>query len=116
MLDDDVAFEEVEGRGGSSSCEIHLNGDYIFVAIALLAAGLAYITYTTITKGRRRKKRWFTEETDASDNSALTAILLGIPRVSLSLDVGTIGKVQNNNDLKCAMNCIAYLYLSTQFV
>ena len=46
----------VEGRGGDSSCEIHIDGDYLFVAIALLGAGLAYITYTAIQAGRRRKR------------------------------------------------------------
>jgi hypothetical protein len=48
-------MDETEGRDGDGSCEIHINGDYIFVAIALLGAGLAYITYTTITAGRRKR-------------------------------------------------------------
>ncbi len=78
----DVAdYDEMEGRDGSDSCEIHINSDYIVGAIGLLAAGLAYITYVAITQGRRRKKRWSTEGTDSIGDSAITAVILGMALV-----------------------------------
>ena len=80
-LPDDGGLETAanEGRdGGDTSCEIHIDGDYLFVAIALLGAGLAYITYTTITAGRRKRKR---RSTAAVGDATATHILLGIQKV-----------------------------------
>jgi hypothetical protein len=72
-----AAADESEARGGGdTSCEIHIDGDYLFVAIALLGAGLAYITYTTITAGRRRRKKKRSTAT-AAGKPALD-ILIGI--------------------------------------
>ena len=46
------------GRSESGGCEVHVDGNLIFQAFAVLGAGLAFLTFQAIKdKGRKRKRR-----------------------------------------------------------
>ena len=54
-------------------CEIHIDGDFLFMAFGALGAGLAFLTYQAITtKGKRRRKR---EAETIPNNSFLSSFL-----------------------------------------
>jgi hypothetical protein len=47
-----------QGVGRGMECEIHIDGDFLFMAFGALGAALAFLTYQAITMaGRKRRKR-----------------------------------------------------------
>ena len=44
------------GVGRAMECEIHIDGDFLFMAFGALGAALAFLTYQAITMVRRRKR------------------------------------------------------------
>ena len=61
------------GVGRAMECEIHIDGDFLFMAFGALGAGLAFLTYQAITtKGKRRRKR---EAEPERNNSFLSSYL-----------------------------------------
>ena len=69
------------GVGRAMECEIHIDGDLLFMALGALGAGLAFLTYQAIIAAGRRKR-----SSDGSyENIQMSSFLKKITPASLQV-------------------------------